>query len=325
MSELTTQTPTGRYLHLQRLSTEDGPGIRTTVFLKGCLLNCEWCHNPESISAEPELQWLENNCIACRTCEDTCPNGCLQLLESGIQINRELCEQCGECAAACPGNALELLGTQISTDELFTELVKDRAYYQKSGGGVTLSGGEPAIQANFIKAVMSRLQAEGIHTALDTCGLVSEKHLRKLLPHTNMVMFDIKEIDPVKHQEFTGQSNELILKNLLLARDYIRDGSPDITLWIRTPLIPGATATRENIEGIGAFLSENLAGVIERWELCAFNNLCADKYQRLGKDWLYAETPVLTQEELIQFERWAKQAYQEPEKVIATGATQVPT
>ncbi len=162
-----------RILHLQRLSTEDGPGLRTTVFFKGCSLRCRWCHNPESISAAPQVQWVETRCIDCGTCTPTCPDGCLTRTPRGLVIDRPRCTGCGACVAACPAGAIELLGTRISLDRLAAELLKDRAYFATSGGGVTASGGEPMLQAEFVTALFQRLRAAGVHTSLDTCGLCS--------------------------------------------------------------------------------------------------------------------------------------------------------
>jgi pyruvate formate lyase activating enzyme len=194
----------------------------------------------------------------------------------------------------CPANAMELLGTHFTVDELFAVLVKDCAYYEKSHGRVTASGGEPTFQAGFTAELFQRLQGAVIHTALDTCGLCATSALEAILPHTDLVLFDLKEFDSQRHVRFTGQHNEKILENLLFIRDYINNQSPNLRLWIRTPLIPGATATPQNISAISRFIAENLAGVVERWELCAFNNLCRDKYRRLGIDWPYALTPLMT-------------------------------
>lgn len=311
-------------LHLQRLSTEDGPGIRTTVFFKGCPLQCKWCHNPESISPKPQVHWLETRCIGCGLCTTVCIEGCLKKNGSKISRDRSKCTVCGKCAMKCPAGAQELLGREITLPELLAELVKDRVYYEKSGGGVTLSGGEPLLQVHFVFNLLKALKQEGIHTAIDTCGLCPASALEKVLPLTDMVLFDIKEIDPVWHRELTGQDNRRILENLLLLRDYIQ-AHPGITLWIRTPLVPGATASRKTIESIGGYLHSNLAGVIQRWELCAFNNLCRDKYDRLGLEWEYAGTPLISKEELEEFERIARQSGPDPALVFATGATRVET
>jgi len=320
------QSQTGRILHLQRLSTEDGPGIRTTVFFKGCPLRCEWCHNPESISPKPQIQWLEIRCIGCRTCLAACPNGCLSLNGpaddpgSGIVIDRTRCVGCGTCAQACPANALELLGMTVTVDELVAEVCKDRAFFETSGGGVTASGGEPTMQPDFVAAFLARLRAAGIATALDTCGLAARASMERILPHVDLVLFDLKEIDPDRHRAFTGQCNAAILDTLLFIGNHIRL-RPATRLRIRTPLIPGATATAENLLGLGGFIARHLDGQIERWELCAFNNLCRDKYRRLGLAWRFNETPLLTAQAVSDLEQCARRSGVDSAIVIATGAT----
>jgi pyruvate formate lyase activating enzyme len=311
----------GRILHLQRLSTEDGPGIRTTVFLKGCPLACRWCHNPESLSPEPEVQWLETRCIGCGNCTRACPNRCLTLTDDGVTIDRARCQGCGDCAQACPANAMELLGRTVSVDGLVAELVRDRAYYEPSGGGVTISGGEPLMQPSFVAALASQLRAAGVQTALDTCGFCSVTRLLRLLDSIDVLLFDLKEIDRKKHQMWTGQSNERVLGNLREVGRYVAEGRSEMRVWIRTPLIPGATATRENLTGIGAFIDRNLDGMVERWELCAFNNLCRDKYARLGRAWEYADTPLLADDELQRLASYASESGVDPNIVFATGAT----
>ncbi len=311
---------TGRILHLQRLSTEDGPGIRTTVFFKGCPLRCAWCHNPESISPQPQTQWFAVRCLGCNTCLEACPNGCLSRGQDGLLIDRARCEGCGKCADACPAGAIELLGKTIRVNELLAELLKDRAYYETSGGGVTLSGGEPTLQPDFAEALLRGLKEAGVSTALDTCGLCSRQTLDRLLPHTDLVLFDIKLLDPAAHRRFTGVSNEGILQNLAYLLDYIRrNRRPD--LWIRTPLIPGATADDANLRAIGGYLAEHLDGLLSRWELCAFNNLCRDQYTRLGLTWDYAQTPLMTRAELEHCEQVARASGLRPDLVLATGAT----
>ena len=213
------------------------------------------------------------------------------------------------------------LGRRVDIDELFDELVKDRAFYEKSSGGVTASGGEPTLQADFVAELFARLKRAGIHTALDTCGLCSTKSLDILLPVTDLVLYDLKEIDPTRHHSFTGQTNTRILDNLLYVRDFLLERCPQTKLWIRTPLIPGATASPENLLGLGSFIAQNLNGLLQRWELCAFNNLCKDKYRRLGKEWAYAGVPLLTKDELSRLERVARRSGPDPDLILATGAT----
>lgn len=314
---------TGRILHFQRLSTEDGPGIRTTVFFKGCPLHCEWCHNPESISMQLQTQWFAVRCIGCNTCMGVCPNDCITISDSGLLFDRQRCEACGKCVEACPSGAREMLGRNMTVEQALGELIKDRAFYEKSGGGVTLSGGEPTFQPDFSEALLRGLKEQGISTALDTCGLTSAPILERLLPYTDLVLFDIKLLDPGLHRELTGVNNQQILANLAYIQRYIQYQSQPIELWIRTPLIPGATDSDENLSAIGHYLSEHLDGCVARWELCAFNNLCRDQYLRLGLDWKYASIPLMRSEELRHCEQIAKNAFHYPELVRASGVTRM--
>ena len=318
---------TGRILHIQRLSTEDGPGIRTTVFFKGCPLHCAWCHNPESLSPNLQTQWFSVRCIGCQTCVKTCPNGCLTMSAAGLVIDRERCEACGKCAEAClsaeacPSGALEALGRSVTVDELLAELCKDRAFYEKSSGGVTLSGGEPTFQPEFAEALLHGLKQQGIATALDTCGLCSQLTLDRLLPYTDLVLFDLKLFEPALHRQFTGVSNEQIMGNLHHIMGRIRSQAHPIQLWIRTPLIPGATDLDENLTAIGRHLAGQLNGTVARWELCAFNNLCRDQYTRLGLEWAYANTPLMTVHERSHCEKVARSSGFHSELILATGTT----
>ena len=214
-----------------------------------------------------------------------------------------------------------MLGRSITVDEALAEFVKDRAFYEKSGGGVTLSGGEPTFQPDFSEALLCSLKQQGISTALDTCGLTSPHTLERLLPYTDLVLFDMKLLDPELHRRYTGATNQVILENLVYIRTYLERGSRDIQLWIRTPLIPGATDTDENLSAIGRYLSEHVDGWVARWELCTFNNLCRDQYLRLGLEWKYAATPLLSQAELWHCEEIAKSAFSYPERVRTSGAT----
>lgn len=318
---MTEASPTGTILHLQRLSTEDGPGIRTTVFFKGCPLHCAWCHNPESLKVRAEVQWYKSRCIGCDSCIEACESGGLTRTEDGIERNREVCTACGECVEACPAGAMELLGTVWSVKDLADELAKDRAYFEQSGGGVTLSGGEPTLQPAFSLALMRELKQRGISVALDTCGLCTWETLEPLAAEADGVLYDIKLIDSSDHAHWTGARNERILTNLEKLAHLYKQTSKE--LWIRTPLIPGATVSAGNLGGISAYLAQDLPNVVARWELCAFNNLCKDKYERLGLTWQFAETPLMTKAELAQAHAWAGVGGFAPERTFVTGAAKL--
>ena len=316
--------PNGLVFEIQRMSTEDGPGLRTTVFFKGCSLKCAWCHTPESISLLPQVHWVGSRCIGCRTCLEACPCLALSMTAKGCGIDRDACNGCGLCAEACPSTALELLGKPWSLDDLVQEVLKDRVYFEKSNGGVTISGGEPTLQADFAAAFLKQLRAQGVRTALYTCGLCSARALDKLLPHANLVLFDIKEIHPRKHLFFTGSDNRAILENLVHVAGYMDTHLFPEGLWIRTPLIPGATDTDANLEGIGAFIRARLHQKVQRWELCTFNNLCRDKYSRLDHAWPFANDELLEKSRVDHLVSVAKQSGVDPDIVHWSGATRLP-
>jgi pyruvate formate lyase activating enzyme len=311
---------TARVLNIQRMSTDDGPGLRTTVFFKGCSLACTWCHNPESLDTGPELVVHESRCIACGTCAEACPNGAVAR-DAGAAAGK--CLACGTCARECPAGARELLGTAWTVEGLVAEVARDRAYFDASGGGVTASGGEPAVQAAFVEGFLAACRDAGLHTALDTCGMCGEAALLRMARHASLVMFDVKEMDPGRHRAFTGKPNDTILANLRAVSDAIaaRDDGP--RLWIRTPLIPGATATDGNIRGIGRLLAGMPWGRVARWDLCAFNNLCRDQYRRLGREWTFARTELMTRAEVDSLAAVARSSGVDPAIVHASGATRL--
>jgi pyruvate formate lyase activating enzyme len=314
---------TGTILRIQRMSTEDGPGIRSTVFFKGCPLACVWCHNPESISPRVQIHWEKTRCIGCRSCIEACLKGALAATETGMTINRSACDSCDACVQACPSTAMEIYGEACGPNDLVREVLKDEAYFQKSGGGVTLSGGEPTMQPLFAKELLSTFKQGGIHTALDTCGQCPWETLDALLQHTDLVLYDLKEINADKHKEFTGVSNARILENLVLLRRFMKEHSLPGELWIRTPLIPGCTATPENLQGIGIFIKEHLGPSVSRWELCTFNNLCIHKYEGLGINWDFRKAALLSRDEAERLTSLARESGVDPEIVHLSGPMRV--
>lgn len=280
-----------RYLDIQRMSSEDGPGLRTTIFLKGCSLACAWCHNPESIAKKPQVYWISARCIKCGSCDSACPNDALTRDETGVHIDRRLCTGCRSCVSACPTLALECKGIDAEPEELCRELVKDRAYFGRDGG-VTLSGGEALLQDGTIE-LLRLLKQEGIQTAVDTCGMVFTEQLQAALPYTDILLYDLKIMNDADHLRWTGRSNAMILRNLGVAALWAKGNG---RLWIRTPIIPGATDSDENIRAIGNRI--NAIGGAERWELCAFNNLCTDKYERLDIDWAFKNAPLVSKKRM---------------------------
>jgi pyruvate formate lyase activating enzyme len=214
---------------------------------------------------------------------------------------------------------MEIYGEVCDLNDLVREVLKDESYFQKSGGGVTLSGGEPTMQPIFAKALLSAFKQAGIHTALDTCGQCPWETLDALLRHTDLVLYDLKEIDSDKHKAFTGVSNTRILENLILLRRFMKEHSLLCELWIRTPLIPGSTATPENLRGIGIFIKEHLGTAVSRWELCTFNNLCIHKYEGLGIHWDLRKAALLSRDEAERLACLARESGVDPRIVHLSG------
>ena len=305
------------------MSTEDGPGLRTTVFFKGCSLKCRWCHNPESISARPQVHWVGNRCIGCHTCLEVCPENALALTAQGNRMDRNRCTGCGICAEECLSTALEMLGQPWRLDDLYSEIVKDKSYFEKSGGGITLGGGEPVLQSDFCKSLLTLLNDSKIHTAVDTCGRCTRQALDSILPHTDLLLYDLKEINPAKHKDFTGSDNHTILKNLVYIKETMQSRGKPQALWIRTPVIPDATASEENIRGIGRFIADNLDGLVRRWDLCAFSNLCRDKYIRLDMEWEFKDSDVLSRLFMEKLAAVARNSGIDPDLVHWSGSTRL--
>lgn len=280
----------GRLFNIQRFSTEDGPGIRTTVFFKGCPLTCPWCHNPEGMTRRRLLVWYAVRCIDCGDCESACPEGALTRSDGRVVIDRR-CLRCGTCVDACPAAALELVGRDYTLEEIFDEVARDRTFYETSGGGVTFSGGEPLSQAAFVERLADRLRRDGIHVALDTTGVGPPGALDRLLPCVDLVLLDVKVIDRRAHRRLTGVPVDAVLEALE------KIAAAGLKLWVRTPIIPGLTDDPDNVRAIAAHLRDH-APTLERWDLLAFENTCRSKYELFGLPFELAGEPLVGRERM---------------------------
>lgn len=276
----------GIVFDIQRFSIHDGPGIRASVFLKGCSLHCFWCHNPESIRPKPEIQFHAERCIRCDICLTECPHSACIEVDGDIVHRRDLCQACGTCQDFCFSETLVMVGREMSAEQVVADALQDRQFYASSGGGITLTGGEPVLQTGFSKAILQRCHAEGIHTAIETAGNYPSAMLEALLPDVDLVMMDLKHLDPDKHRMATGVTNTRILENAQ------RLASLPIPILFRTPVVP--TVNDNNAE-IGA-IAEYVQTLIDQrravlgddappiqYELLKFHKLAGDKYRSLGQ------------------------------------------
>jgi len=285
--------------HIQRFSIHDGPGIRTTIFLKGCAMECFWCHNPEGRHPYQELQYFASKCIACGECVRVCPSHAHELVDGVHSYLRDRCTTNGACVDVCCSGALEMNGQNMSVDVVMNEVLQDKPFYDTSGGGVTLSGGEPGLSATFSKEILQRCKDKGIATAIETCGYCSREALEDLLPVTDLFMMDLKLMTPERHEAATGNTNARILEN---ARMLAKTDKP---LIFRTPIVPSVNDMTDEFSTIVTFIQDllTLRGVNGRapgiiYELLAFHKLGSDKYLSLGMDYPASHIAPPTKEQM---------------------------
>ena len=285
---------TALILEIKGNSLDDGPGIRSVVFFKGCPLSCLWCHNPESKQVGAEISFQADECVACDTCLTICSLDALSR-EYPFFVDRQRCNLCFECADECPSGALSRAGIDMSVDTVVDQILKDKPFYDTSGGGVTFSGGEPTLHMNFLEQVLIQLKSQGVQTLIETCGHFNmNKFQEQIYPHTNMIFYDIKIIDKNNHQQYCGRGNELILKNFAALYKQWQKGGVEILP--RIPLIPGITDTDKNIEDIISFFRE--MGVTKT-HLIPYHPLWQEKNQQIG---IEAEKPTD-----IELQHWISQ------------------
>ncbi len=261
---------------IERFALNDGPGIRTVVFFKGCPLRCPWCSNPESQRAEPELFYRQRRCLGCQACVEACDRGALAYGDS-VLIDRERCDACGRCTQACNSGALSMAGRELSVREIFLEVRRDEAFYRNSGGGVTFSGGEPAAQPRALRELAELCHGAGLHTCIETCGEFPWEAVRETLPALDLFLFDIKLVDPGRHEELTGSGNARLLGNF---RRLLEAGK---AVTVRLPLLPGINDGRTDLEALADFLAEAAPGI--RLDVLPYHRLGNAKYAGLGRQY----------------------------------------
>jgi pyruvate formate lyase activating enzyme len=278
----------GLVFDIQKYSLHDGPGIRTTVFMKGCPLACRWCSNPESQNPKQEIMTYDIRCIGCGKCAEVCSTGAITFDGAKREIDWEKCDECLECARVCPARGIECVGRHMTIDEVVAKVEQDRVFYENSGGGMTVSGGEPLVQWEFVSSVLQRCREKGLHTALDTSGMAPWKNLERVLEHADLVLFDIKHMDSAIHKKGTGVGNETILENA-------RKVAERATTWIRIPLIPGFNDSESNVTRAAHFAGEIGA---EKISLLPYHNLGSSKYPKLGRTYPMEDAPLLGEEKV---------------------------
>ena len=303
----------GLVFNIQRFSVHDGPGIRTTVFLKGCSLRCYWCQNPEGLHPRQEVQYFPELCIGCGECVDICERQGHQINEDGHIFLRENCTACGACIAICYAGALRLIGSRMSVEQVMVEILRDHLFYKNSGGGVTLSGGDPLFQPDFARAILEQCKIRQIHTAMETAISTRWEILESLLPLTDLFFVDIKHFDPEKHFEATGTSNTRILENI---KRLVQTDKPIV---FRIPVVPEFNDTAEDISAIARYIHQlsELRNTSSHEQLCsrdsisleliAFHTLASDKYRSLGLDYLSGQQIPPSREKINELRQVAAQ------------------
>ncbi len=267
---------TGNIINIQKYCVHDGPGIRTTVFFKGCPLSCWWCHNPESQNPKDEIMFFQERCTGCGVCAKRCPQNAIEIKNNISIVDLSKCTLCGKCTDFCPNNAKEYVGKKITVDELMNEIVKDQVFYDESNGGVTFSGGEPLLHADFLEEVLKRCRIRGIHTAIETSGFATWEKLEKVAKNIDLFLYDLKQINNEKHKKFMGVENVIILDNLKKLSDM------GANIIIRMPLISGVNDDDEHIDGVIKFLS-NIKVI--QVNLLPYHKMGMDKYRRLDREY----------------------------------------
>lgn len=290
----------GYIFDVRRFSIHDGPGIRTTVFFKGCPLHCLWCHNPESQLFSPELMILSNRCIGCGACSAVCPYGAISEVDGVWVTDRKKCVVCGKCGEVCYADGRQIVGEQKSADEIMKIIDQDKAFYLESNGGVTFSGGEPLAQPDLLQELLEQCKARGYHTALDTSGNAAWGVIEPLLDKLDLILFDLKLMSSDLHRHYTGAGNELILSNLReLAKRMV-------SVWIRVPIIPGVTDGEANLSAMAEFLSELKPQT--RVFLLPYHHVATTKYANVGHDYKLEPTHIPTEAEMTALDYYFKQA-----------------
>jgi len=279
-------------LDITRMTVHNGPGIRTVILFKGCPLRCLWCSTPESQKESPELAFFPEKCIACGDCISVCPRNAISAGEKSVILNRELCDDCGTCVPVCYAEALRLIGRQYTVDELIREVKKDEVLYRHSGGGVTVSGGEPLLRPDFTLDLLKELKRNGISAGADTCGFVPRENIEAVLPYVDFFLWDMKHMDREKHIEYTGVSNELILENLCFV------SRNNIPIYLRLPLIPGYNDSADNLLDLCNF-AQQLSSPVEI-HLLPLHHLGRARYAALGREYPIEGIPLIPDEKLNQ-------------------------